>query len=287
MDNFIYYALAAGIGIALPAGALGCFIVWRRLAYFSDSLSHSALLGIALGLLYDISTNTGLFIVCFLFAVALVWLQQKKLLAMDTLLGILAHLSLSAGVVIISLMGKTHSINLHAYLFGDILTVQITTVYWIYASAALVLALLIWRWHSLVLMTLHEGLARAEGMRPFYSQLLLMFLMTVFVVMSVRIVGFLLITSLLIIPAATARQFARSPETMAAAASTLGIAAVIAGIAASMHFDTPTGPSIVMASAALFFLTLGLPFAKLKKTDGKLSGGEETPQAVKVDVKGA
>ena len=254
MDDFIWRALAAGFGVAVPAGALGCFVVWRRMAYFSDSLSHSALLGIALGLLYDLTANAGLFLVCFLFATVLVWLQHKKRLPLDTLLGILAHTTLSSGIVIVSLIDEHHSIDLYSYLFGDILTVPTTTLYWIFAGAAFVLALLVSHWPALVLITLHEGLARAEGIRPLYSQLIFMLLMVVFVVMSIRVVGLLLVTSLLIIPAATARQLTRSPESMAVTAAAVGIAAVVGGVFASIVIDTPTGPSIVVVAAIMFFV---------------------------------
>lgn len=261
MDDFIWRALAAGCGVALVAGALGCFVVWRRMAYFSDSLSHSALLGIAMGLLYDFNVSISLFVVCFLFAVALVWLQQKRQLAPDTVLGILAHTALSAGIVIVSLIDEHRSIDLYSYLFGDILTVQSAALYWVFAGASLVLLLLVLHWPSLVLMTLHEGLARAEGVRPLYSQLVFMFLMTVFVAMSIRVVGILLITSLLIIPAAAARQFVRVPESMAWTASGLGIMSVIVGVFVSIYLDAPTGPTIVVIAAMIFLLVLGLSFS--------------------------
>lgn len=249
-DPFILRALAAGIGVVTVAGVLGCFVVWRRMAYFGDSLAHSALLGIALGLLAGISVSLGTVLVCSVFAVLLVWLQQKRVLATDTLLGILAHAALSIGMVTISLLQQR--IDLHAYLFGDILTVTPQELFWIYGGGGTVLALLYLNWPSLVLMTVHQDLARAEGVKTFRSQLLLMFLMTVVVAISIRIVGILLITSMLIIPAATARQFARSPEAMAVMAAVLGIVAVIGGIAGSLQFDTPSGPTIVSTAALMF-----------------------------------
>ena len=243
-------------------------MVWRRLAYFSDSLSHSALLGLALGLLYDIPVNAGLLIVCFLFALVLIWVQHKKLLAADTALGIIAHTALAIGIIVVSLADDRRSVDLYAYLFGDILAVQASAIPWIFIAAVLVLLLLIWHWPSLVLQTLHEGLARAEGVRPLYLQLVFMFLMTIVVAISIRVVGIMLITSLLIIPAATARQFARTPEAMAIAASGLGVSAVILGIYTSLHWDTPTGPSIVVVAAVIFVL-VALLAARLPELRGR------------------
>ena len=227
-ETFVLRALAAGIGVALVVGALGCFVVWRRMAYFGDSLAHSSLLGIALGLLYGVSINLGIIAVCTVFAILLVWLQHKHVLATDTLLGILAHASLSLGMVALSFLDYLQ-FDLHSYLFGDILTVNNTDLLWIYLGGAAVIGLLIANWEPLTLMTIHEDLAKAEGVNTFRAQLILMFLMTIVVAFSVRIVGILLITSMLIIPAATARQLARTPESMAVIASLIGVLAVVLG----------------------------------------------------------
>lgn len=253
IDDFILRALAAGIGVALIAGPLGCFVVWRRMAYFGDSLAHSALLGIALGLLYGIDINLSTVIVCTVFALLLVWLQQRRVLATDTLLGILAHAALSIGMVALSFLHNV-SFDLYSYLFGDILTVGISDLYWIYGGGLIVIGLLVFNWSSLTLMTLHEDLARAEGVNTVWANILLMLLMTIVVAVSIRIVGILLITSMLIIPAATARQLVSSPESMAIWASVLGTIAVVAGIFGSVEFDTPSGPSIVTAAAIIFAL---------------------------------
>ena len=254
-ELFIIRAIIAGIGVAIIAGAIGCFVVWRRMAYFGDSLAHSALLGVALGLVMGISTNLGTIIICSIFAIALIWLQQKKILATDTLLGILAHSALSVGMVTLSLLER--SIDLHSYLFGDILAVTSTEIYFILFGGFFVLIFLYCNWSSFVLMTIDEKLARAEGINIVVNQLSIMLLMTIVVAVSFKIVGLLLITSLLIIPAATARQLARSPELMAIASSILAVFAVILGIYSSLILDTPSGPSIVVAST-LIFITISI-----------------------------
>ena len=250
IEPFIIRAIIAGVGIAIIAGAIGCFVVWRKMAYFGDSLAHSALLGVALGLVMGISTNLGTIIICSIFAVVLIWLQQKKILATDTLLGILAHSALSVGMVTLSLLEK--SIDLHSYLFGDILAVTSAEIYFILFGGFFVLIFLYFNWSSFVLMTIDEKLAKAEGINIVFYQLLIMLLMTVVVAVSFKIVGLLLITSLLIIPAAAARQLANSPEKMAIISSLLAVLSVAIGVYSSLYLDTPSGPSIVVASTIIF-----------------------------------
>ena len=252
IEPFIIRAIISGIGVAIIAGAIGCFVVWRKMAYFGDSLAHSALLGVALGLVFGISTNIGTIIICSIFTITLIWLQQKKILATDTLLGILAHSALSVGMVTLSLLER--SVDLHSYLFGDILAVSTVEIYLVLIGGFFVLIFLYFNWSSFVLMTIDEKLARAEGINVLINQLLIMLLMTIVVAVSFKIVGLLLITSLLIIPAASARQVASSPEMMAVFSSVLAMLAVILGICSSYYMDTPSGPSIVVASAIIFII---------------------------------
>ena len=263
LEPFLLNAILAGFAVAVITGVMGCFVVWRRMAYFGDSLAHSALLGVALGFAVGIAVNIGIILICSVFALLLLWLQQKKVLATDTLLGILAHSALSLGMVTISVMGQR--IDLHSILFGDILTVTRPELWWIYIGGAIVIIMLLMNWSSLVLMTLQEDLAQAEGIRVFLCNLLLMFLMTLVVAVSIRSVGILLISSLLIIPAATARQLARSPEGMAIIASFIGVTSVGLGIYFSFALDTPSGPTIVASAASLFtLLTIYLQVIKKK-----------------------
>lgn len=180
----------------------------------------------------------------------------KKILATDTLLGILAHSGLAIGMISISLLKQ--NVDLHSYLFGDILTVTVTELWWIYVGAAIILAILAFNWSALVLTTINEDIAIAQGINTFFAKLLLMLLITIVVAVSVRIVGILLISSMLIIPAASARQLAHRPETMAVLSSLLAVCAVIVGIFTSLIFDIPTSPAIVTSSVAIFILLFPL-----------------------------
>ncbi len=258
MDDFLLRAFAAAFGVSLVAGALGCFIVWRRMAYFGDALSHSALLGVALGLILGIDFNVGIVVACTLFALFLVALQRQQTLAADTLLGILAHSALAIGLVTIAFFENIR-VDLLSYLFGDILAVGRHDLYWIYGGGVAVLAALIALWRWLLALSVDEDLARVEGVPVGPVRPALILLIAIVIAAAVKIVGVLLITSLLIIPAATARRFARTPEQMAVIAAAIGVLASTFGLLASFQWDTPSGPSIVVAAAFLFALSMLVP----------------------------
>jgi zinc transport system permease protein len=261
MDDFMLRALFAGLGVAAITGPLGAFVVWRRMAYFGDTLSHSALLGVALGLLLGLSPNLGVVLVSAGLAVLLAMLQQWGRLASDTLLGIFSHSALSLGLVAIASMPGLR-VDLMGYLFGDILAVTATDLVWVYAGGALVLAALAAIWRPLLALTVHEELARVEGAPVIPVRLIFMLLIALVIAVAMKIVGILLITSLLIIPAASARRLARNPEQMAGLAVVFGWLAVGLGLWASLQWDTPTGPSVVVAAAALFLLSQLLPLGR-------------------------
>jgi len=258
MADFLLNALLAGLALALVAGPLGSFVVWRRMAYFGDTLSHAALLGVAVGLLLDVSPTLTVIAGCLLLAVLLVLLQQRQALASDTLLGILAPSTLSLGLVALSFMRDVR-IDLMSYLFGDLLAVGPGDLAWILGGSALVLLLLVPLWRPLLSITVHEELAQVEGLPVAGIRLALMLLIALVIAVAMKIVGVLLITSLLIIPAAAAQRHARTPEQMAIGASLLGMLAVCAGLALSWFQDTPAGPSIVVCAATLFLIGLALP----------------------------
>ncbi|MGQ0662049.1 MAG: metal ABC transporter permease [Pseudomonadota bacterium] len=258
MDDFIWRAFVAGIGVAAVAGPLGAVVVWRRMAFFGDALAHSALLGVALAFVLDINLNLGIVVLCLALAAALAALQARTTLASDTLIAIFAHSTLSLGLVVVAFVERLR-VDLVAYLFGDILAVTTADLVWIYGGGALVLSALVRLWRPLLSASVHEELARVEGVPVGRLRLAFVLLLAVVIAAAMKIVGILLITSLLVIPAAAARRFARSPEGMAGLAGLIGVGAVAAGISASIAFDTPSGPSVVVAAAAAFALSLMWP----------------------------
>ncbi len=255
LDDFFLRAMLAGIGVAVVAAPLGCFIIWRRLAYFGDTMAHSALLGVAFALLLDINVMLGVFAVSLAGAIVLIGLQRGHALPTDSLLGILSHSTLALGLVLISLVPSLR-IDLMGYLFGDILAVTRADIAVIYGGGALVLLALAKIWHPLMAASVAPELAAAEGLAPERMRAVFMILVAATIAIAMKIIGVLLITSLLIIPAAAARRFAAGPERMAVLAAAAGVAAVVGGLTASLEFDTPSGPSIVVAALILFLASL-------------------------------
>lgn len=251
MNNFLINALIAGLAIAIICAPLGCFVVWRRMSYFGDSLAHSSLLGIALGLLLSVNVSLSILFVASGFSILLLWLQQQNFLATDTLLGILSHAALAIGLITISLIDK-QNIDIYSYLFGDILSVSEQDLIMIIIGGTIVLGLLYVTWDQLTLIALNENLAQAEGVSVWKINLLFTIMMSIVVAISIQIVGIILITSMLIIPAAAARQWSKSPAQMVFLAMLIAACAVILGLFSSYQWDIPSGPAIVACASSLF-----------------------------------
>lgn len=255
LDDFLTRALVAGIGLALVTGPLGCFIVWRRMAYFGDTMAHSALLGVALGFLFEIDLTVGVFVVAALSSLMLLALERHRGLSLDALLGIVSHAALSLGLVALAFMTWVR-LDLMGLLFGDILAVSRLDIIVIWGGGLMILALLALLWRPLLAASVDEELAAAEGLAPARSRLIFMLMIALVVAIAMKIVGILLITALMIIPAAAARRFSGTPEMMALLAALIGAVAVAGGLYGSLSFDTPSGPSIVVAALILFLASL-------------------------------
>ena len=255
LDDFMLRAALAGIGLALATGPLGSFVVWRRMAYFGDATSHAAILGVALALAFDLPVGLGTLAVALVMALTVAQLSARGW-AMDTTLGVLAHSALALGLVAVSFVHGVRT-DLSAYLFGDILAVTRGDLAFIWGGSLAVLALLVWRWQRLLTATLNADLAHAGGIDPDRERLILTLALAVVVAVALKVVGALLIAAMLIIPAAAARALSRTPEAMAGLAVLFGMLAALAGLALSLWQDSPAGPSIVTAAAAIFALSAG------------------------------
>ncbi|WP_299590784.1 metal ABC transporter permease [uncultured Tateyamaria sp.] len=253
LDDFLMRAALAGIGVALAAAPLGCFVVWRRMAYFGDATAHAAILGVALALAFSMSIFVGTITVALVMALTVSALSGRGY-AMDTLLGVLAHSALAFGLVAVSFLSGIR-IDLMAYLFGDILAVSRGDLAVIWGGAALVVALIGWRWSALLTATLNEDLAHASGIDPRREQLVLTLALAITVAVAIKVVGVLLIAAMLIIPAAAARPLSRTPEGMALMAAVIGTLSTVIGLRAAFVLDTPAGPSIVCIAALSFVST--------------------------------
>jgi zinc transport system permease protein len=250
LDDFLVRAALAGIGLSMATGPLGAFVVWRRMAYFGDTIAHAAILGVALSLAFSMSVFFGTLGVALVVGLSASGLARRGR-PMDATLGVLSYSALALGLVAISFVQGVR-VDLNAFLFGDILTVTVGDLALIWGGAATVLALLVWRWSRLLTATVNGELAASVGIDPARERLVLTLALAVIVALSLKIVGALLIGALLIIPAAAARGFARTPEAMAAIAVAIGAVASGAGVWASAVTDAPAGPSIVVAAALVF-----------------------------------
>jgi zinc transport system permease protein len=255
LDDFVVRALLGGIGVALLAGPLGCFVVWRRMAFFGGALAHGALLGVALGAVLGADPTLTTVLVCLAFALLLTLLEQQHQLATDTLLGILAHGALALGLILFGLIEGVR-VDLMGYLFGDVLAVGRTDLAWIATGALVGLGVLRLVWRPLLITTVSEELAQAEGVRVVATRLAFMLLIALAVAIGMKVVGILLVVSLLVIPAAAARPLVRTAEQMAVVAALIGTLSVLLGIGGSLTWDSPAGPSIVIAAVVLFVLAL-------------------------------
>ena len=262
LEDFFVRALLGGVGVAIVAGPIGCFILWRRLAYFGDTLSHSALLGVAMALLLELNITLSVFIICLIVSLLLLLLQKRASLSSDALLGLLAHATLAVGLVVLAFMTWVR-VDLMGFLFGDILAVSKSDITLIWLGGLVVLAGLLSIWRRLFAATVNYDLAKAEGAKPDFTNFIFMALVAAVIAVSMKLVGVLLITALLIIPAATARRFSTSPEHMAIMAAVIGSLSVVVGLNGSLQWDTPAGPSIVVAALAGFIFSV-LPIPKIK-----------------------
>jgi len=255
-DLFVIYALAAGVALALVAGPLGSVVVWRRMAYFGDTLAHASLLGVAMAVAAEQLPMTGVVLIGVVIAVLLFWLEKQREISTDTLLGILSHSALALGLIVLSIIqAQGFNINLMSYLFGDLLAVNQSDLVLMYGSAVIILLVFSRLLSSLISISVNEELARVDGVAVEKVRFIFMILLALVIAVALKVVGILLITALLIIPAATARLFSKSPRQMVVVSVFVSIVAVVLGLYSSLGWDLPAGPAIVVSASCLFFVS--------------------------------
>jgi len=258
LEPFLLRGLAAAIGLAIIAAPLGCFVVWQRMAYFGETVAQASLIGVALGLAFQINLTVSVVIVAVVVAVVLVLFGLQKMVGLDSILGLLHHASLAAGIIAIALIAGP-SVDLMGFLFGDVFAVTSEDLVWIYVGGALVLAIIAWWWQPLLRMAVHEELAAAEGVGPVRVRALFTLLLALTIAVAMKIVGILLVMAFLVVPAVAARPLSATPERMVVLAALIAVASVCVGLWVSSTYDAPGGPSIVLVMA----LAAGLTFASL------------------------
>ena len=267
-EDFLFRAFVAGIGLAIITGPLGCFIVWRRLSYFGDTLAHSALLGVVIAYALSFNIILSVFVISGLISLSLLYLQKKTFLPNDALLGLLAHSVLAIGLVLLGILSFIR-IDLMGLLFGDILSVNVNDLLIIWIGGCVVLVLLILIWRPLFAGTVNLELAKAEGLNPEIANTIFTLLIAAVIAISIKIVGILLITGLLIIPASASRNLSSTPIQMAIIASIIGVISVILGLYSSLTWNSSTGPTILSISLLIFIFTL-VPWKNLLNSKKKI-----------------
>ncbi|WP_375688155.1 metal ABC transporter permease [Pseudooceanicola sp. LIPI14-2-Ac024] len=253
LDDFAIRAALAGVGVGLVASLLGCFVVWRRMAYFGDATAHAAILGVALSLGFSLPVTWGVLAVATVMALTVSGLSDRWQ-GVDTVLGVLAHGALALGLMAVAFVPGAR-IDLEGYLFGDILSVSKSDLAVIWVGAAVVGGLLMWRWQALLTATVNPDLAAASGIDPAREKRILTLALALVVAVSIKVVGALLITALVIIPAAAARPLSRTPEQMAIYAALISAFSALGGLWLAFQLDSPAGPSIITVAVAVFAVT--------------------------------
>lgn len=250
LEPFLLRAIAAAVGLAIVAAPLGALVVWQRMAYFGETMAQASLLGVALSFAVGANLTLAVLAVAVLAALLIVLLSQQRLLPLDSVLGLLHHGSLAAGVIATALLAGP-SVDLMGYLFGDIFAVTTADLWWVYAGGAAVLAVVWFIWEPLLRLAVHEELAIAEGVPGRRVKAVFMLLLAVTIAIAIKILGILLVIAFLIVPAAAARPFAVTPERMVLITALVAIAGVLGGLWLSTASDAPGGPAIVLVLALL------------------------------------
>ncbi len=253
-DNFMKRAFITVVLIAPLCAAMGVMVVNFRMAFFSDAISHSAFTGVALGMLMGVSPNLTLIIFGVLVGVGIISVRQKSSLSVDTVIGVFFSFTVALGIVIISTK-RNLTTGLHAYLFGDVLTVSMTEIAGILALFIVCLLFFFYYFNDLFLLGINERLAKSQGIRVRLLEYLYALLLALVVTVSIRVVGLLLVTAMLVVPAAGGRNLARSVRGMFWWSVGISLVAGIAGLVASYHYNPPAGATIILIACAVFMVS--------------------------------
>lgn len=259
-EAFMQRALLSALFLAPLCALLGVFVTARRMAFFSDTISHAALAGVALGFWWGIADPTVPLILFSVFiAASMMWLKEKTELLTDSIMALLLSGSVAFGVIILSLL-EGHRADLHRFLFGDILAVSWPDVWSAAGLLAIVSAGVFLRFSSLTLLTANEEIAYVSGISVRQMNYAFVLVLTLTVALTIRLLGIMLVTSLLVIPAAAARNISRNLRQQIVCSVVIGLVSGFAGTAAAYQLNIPCGPAIVMTSIAVFILSIFVSF---------------------------
>jgi zinc transport system permease protein len=254
-EPFMLRAMAAGLALALIAAPLGCFVVWRRMAYFGETIAQGGIIGVALGVALSLDVTGTVLAMALAMALLLLLLGRQTRVPLDSILGVLAHAALALGIVLVALV-RGPNIDLVAVLFGDIYAVSHADLRWIIGGGVVAFVALLRIWRPLLSLSVHADLAAAEGVPVERTKAAFVLVLALVVAVALKVVGALLTIAFLIIPAAAARPFAETPEQMAFLATIFAALSVAFGLFVSVSIDVPGGPAIVLVLATLFAIAM-------------------------------
>jgi zinc transport system permease protein len=252
---FIQRALIASVMVGILCPFIGNFVVLRKMSFFSDAIAHAAFAGIAAGLLLGIDMSISSVAVAVLIALIIAFLSEKTALSHDTVIGIAFSGAIAAGLLIIGMM-KGYRADLFTFLFGDILAITGADLFLIFIVGVLTILILLIFFKPFLQITFNRDLARVEGINVRLFEYMLFIIIAVVVTISLKIIGIILVTSLLIVPAAAAKNIASSMKRLFMISCLFGVVSGIVGLVGSVYLDTASGPTIVMVSIVIFFLTM-------------------------------
>lgn len=261
---FFQRALLAGIILGILMAVLGVFVVLRKMSFFSDAIGHSALTGIALGLLLGINPFWAAFVFALLVAVLIAYTRAISKLSLDTLLGVFFSASVALGVILINL-STTYRGDLVSFLFGNILTVAGSDVIASLVMTAVVLLVLAFAGKKFIFIAFDSSLAKAEGVNINFYEVILMALLAAVIALAIKFLGIILVTAMLIIPAASAQNIARSLGGMFGWSVIISVVSVVVGMLMSVLVSAPSGPAIVLVGSVIFTASLLLKSVRTAK----------------------
>lgn len=264
LEPFMVRALIAALGLAIVAAPLGCFVVWQRMAYFGETVAQAGLIGVALGLALQMNLTLGVMLIAIVIACLLLWFSRQKAVALDSILGLLHHAALAAGVIAVSMIGGP-PVDLMGFLFGDVFAISREDLVWLFAGGAVALAVVTWLWQPLLRLAIHEELAAAEGVDRDRVRAMFTILLAVMIAVAMKIVGILLVMAFLVVPAVAARPLAGTPERMVALTALIAAGSVLAGLWLSANVDSPGGPSIVIVMSIVAGISLTVAALKRRQ----------------------
>ena len=252
---FIQRALLASIIVGILCPFVGNFVVLRKMSFFSDAISHSAFAGLAAGILLGIDLSLSSIAVAILISLLIAFLSEKTTLSHDTIIGIAFSGAIATGMLIIGRL-KGYRADIFTFLFGDILAITKTDILLIFVISIFTITILLAFLKPFLQITFNRDLAKVEGINVRFFEYLLFFIIAIVVTVSLKIIGIILVTSLLIVPAAAAKNIASSLKQLFSLSCIFGVVSGIIGLTGSVYLNTASGPTIVLVSIVIFFLTM-------------------------------